>query len=496
MKKDISSFLSTAATGLYALLFGGITLAITFKNVIFTYRLSVQFILLGALAAGLAVFLLIYRKINPVLIKHRYKLLAVFCLFMFGVQLLVSLNMVPNVMYDHDKTLNAAIVWALEGNSERFQLYNNYLHHYPHQMGIFLLQQTVFKAVTAFGITNYFLVACVVGHLLFMVMNIAAFKYLDENISSHSAVFYLLLGAIYIPMYFQSSVSYTDTWSAWAIPCLLLFGTRAFRAETKGKTIGYSLLTGLLAGTVMQIKMTGVFVLLAMAIMLFVKGINQKQLSALALVLCAILVTNTAFNRWSYATVLEEYRDGESMPKTHWIMMGLQGDGSYSGYDEWEITCAVPPEDRVARNIEVIKERLSEMGLGGYIKLLYTKTCRTFGSGNADLRYSFKYEEDYNPTTLLYNFVFENGSLYTINNNLSHAVYLLLNILGVAGAVIMLFKKADIKDFSPYLALSGFWLFMMLWESSHRQLINQWALYFITAAIGLYEIYRLIFKKE
>ena len=235
MKKDISSFLSTAATGLYALLFGGITLAITFKNVIFTYRLSVQFILLGALAAGLAVFLLIYRKISPVLIKHRYKLLSVFCIFMFAVQLAVSLNMVPNVMYDHDKTLNAAIVWTLEGNSERFQLYNNYLHHYPHQMGIFLLQQTVFKAVTAFGITNYFLVACVVGHLLFMVMNVTAFKYLDENISSHSAIFYLLLSAIYIPMYFQSSVSYTDTWSAWAIPCLLLFGTRAFRAETKVK---------------------------------------------------------------------------------------------------------------------------------------------------------------------------------------------------------------------------------------------------------------------
>ena len=356
MKNRVSSFLSTGALALYALLFGGITLAITFKNVIFTYRLSLQFILLGALAVGLAVFLTLYRKINPVLIKHRYKLLAVFCIFMFVVQMLVCLNMVPNVMYDHDKTLNAAIVWTLEGNSENFQLYNNYLHHYPHQMGIFLLQQTIFKIAYSFGVTDFFMVACVVGHLLFMVMNITAFKYLDENISSHSAIFYLLLGAIYIPMYFQSSVSYTDTWSAWAIPCLLLFGTRAFTAETRGKTMLYSLLTGLLAGTVMQIKMTGVFVLLAMAIMQFVKGINKKQLSALALVLCAILVTNTAFSRWSYATVLEEYRDGESMPKTHWIMMGLQGDGSYSGYDEWEITCAVPPEQRVARNIEVIKD--------------------------------------------------------------------------------------------------------------------------------------------
>ena len=71
MKNKLSSLLSTGALALYALLFGGITLAITFKNVIFTYRLSLQFILLGALAGGLAVFQLVYKKINPVLIKHR-----------------------------------------------------------------------------------------------------------------------------------------------------------------------------------------------------------------------------------------------------------------------------------------------------------------------------------------------------------------------------------------------------------------------------------------
>lgn len=497
MKNRLSYFLSVAAVALYAVLFGGIFLGVTFKNVIFTYRPAVQLILITGLLAVLAVFLIIYKKTNPVLIKHRHKLLAVFCLFMFGVQLLVSLNMVPNVMYDHDKTMNAAIVWTLEGNSERFQLYNNYLHHYPHQMGIFLIQQFVFKIAAAFGCTNFFMVACIMGHLMFMVMNLAAFKYLDENHSAHRAIFYMLLAAMYMPMYLQSSVSYTDTYSVWAIPCLLLFGTRAFRAENTKSRVFNAVLTGVLAGVAMQVKTTAVFILLAMAIQLVVNGIKKHQAGGLAVVLAAMLVTNTAFDRLNYATVLEEYRDGESMPLTHWVMMGLQGDGSYSGYDEWEITCAVPPQQRVARNIEVIKERLGEMGPGGYVKLLYTKTCRTFGSGNADLRYSFKYEEDYNPSNMLYHFVFENGAYYGITNNLSNAVYLLANLLGVAGAVIVLAKNREkAKNFAPYLGLAGFWLFMMLWESSHRQLINQWGLYFIVAALGLYEIYRLIFKNE
>ena len=112
MKNRLSSFLSLGAVGLYTLLFGGIFMAVTFKNVIFTYRISLQLALIGILLLALVVFLLIYKKINPVLIRHRYKLLAVFCIFMFVVQMAVSVNMVPSVMYDHEKTLNAAIIWV------------------------------------------------------------------------------------------------------------------------------------------------------------------------------------------------------------------------------------------------------------------------------------------------------------------------------------------------------------------------------------------------
>ena len=86
--------------------------------------------------------------------------------------------------------------------------------------------------------------------------------------------------------------------------------------------------------------------------------------------------------------------------------------------------------------------------------------------------------------------------MYTVSNNLSQAVYLLLNILGVAGAVCLLCKKDRRTDVSPHLALLGFWVFMMLWESNHRQLINQWSLYFIVAALGMYELWRLVFRRE
>ncbi len=497
MKKNLSLFMSFCAMGLYCLLFGGIFLAITFKNVIFTYRLSFQLVLLSGLVIAFGIFMAVYKKIDHILIQHRYKILAVVCLFMLAVQTVISLNMVPTVLYDHEKTLNAAIIYTLQGNSADFQLYNNYLHHYPHQMGIFLLQHSLFNVVPRLGIENFFMTACITGHLLFTAMIVTGFKYLDENFSSHAAIFYLLLAAVYLPIYFQSSISYTDTWSAWAPACLLLYGTRALKTEDNKKRIFYSALTGLLAGIAMQIKTTALIVLVALAIQRIVKGVKKKDLCVAVILLAVIMVTNTAFDKWSYSTVLEEYRDGESMPLTHWVMMGLQGDGSYSGYDEWEITCSVPPEERVALNMKVIKERLEEMGPTGYLKLLYTKTCRTFGSGNADLRYSFLYAENIQPEGILYNLVLENGSLYSLSNNISHAVYLFINLVAVIGCGIMLIKKhKDIFRFAPQISLIGFWIFMMLWESNHRQLINQWSLFLMVGAIGIGHIYNLLFGKN
>ncbi len=493
MKKNLSLFMSFCAIGLYCLLFGGIFLAITFKNVIFTYRLYLQLALLAGLTIAFFTFMAVYKKIDYILIKHRYKILAVVCLFVLTVQTVISLNMVPTVLYDHEKTLNAAIIYTLQGNSADFQLYNNYLHHTPHQMGIFLLQHSLFTVVSWLGIENFFLTACITGHLLFAIMIVAGFKYLDENFSSHIAIFYLLLTAIYLPVYFQSSISYTDTWSAWGPACLLLYGTRALKTESKKKRVFYSLLTGLLAGIAMQIKATALIVLVALVIQCIVNGMKKEHFSAVVILLSMLMITNSAFDKWSYSTVLEEYRDGESMPLTHWIMMGLQGDGSYSGYDEWEITCSVPPEERVEINIKVIKERLENMGPIGYIKLLYTKTCRTFGSGNADLRYSFLYDENTVPEGLLYNLVLENGSFYSLSNNISHAVYLFMNLAAVLGCGIMLIKKHDdTAKFAPQVSLIGFWIFMMLWESNHRQLINQWSIFLIVGAIGLGHIYNIL----
>ena len=186
---------------------------------------------------------------------------------------------------------------------------------------------------------------------------------------------------------------------------------------------------------------------------------------------------------------MEESRADEAMPVTHFLMMGLQKDGSYSWIDEWEITCSVGGKaNRIELNKQEIANRLKEMGFGGYLKLLYRKTCRTFGSGNRDMRYSYLYAEPSEPVNTVYKLVLENGPYYGIYNNFSNSFYLFMIVTGVAGAIVKLKEKKFNTTLAPYLGLVGFWLFMMLWESNHRQLINQWSLFFIVSAIGIVTI--------
>ncbi|MBQ7902499.1 MAG: hypothetical protein IJ362_02090 [Oscillospiraceae bacterium] len=498
MSAKIQNFLSTAAYGIYAVLFGFIFAGVTYFNVSFDYSIITQTVLMGAVIAVLAVLMKIYTPMQQFFFTHRYKILAAVCFAIFAVQFFISTQLIPTVIYDYEKVLNGAILYATGNTGREYRVYDAYLHHYPHQVGIFMILQLVFRLAAAVGITDFFMVACFVGHIMFTAMLVTSFIYLDENISGHRALFYLGLSAMYLPLYFQSSVAYTDTYSIWCIPCLLLFVSRSFKAEKPASKAAYGALAGVTMALSTQIKSTGAIIVVALLIQLVVKWDVKKNIPALAGLLACFMVANTAINSWTYANVLEESRSDEAMPLTHWVMMGLQGDGTYSPYDEWEITNAELPENRVAKNIEVIKKRLSEMGPGGYLKLLYRKTCRTFGCGNAELYYTYQYNTTNPvPVNLVYHLTLQNGRFYTVLNNGSQAVYLVSLLLGVVGAVIIIRKKTgDFSLFAPHIALIGFWIFMMIWESNHRQLINQWSLFFITAAIGLYHIWQLTFNKK
>ena len=102
----------------------------------------------------------------------------------------------------------------------------------------------------------------------------------------------------------------------------------------------------------------------------------------------------------------------------------------------------------------------------------------------------YRYADEITNISGIYEYTLVNGEYFQNINDLSQSVYLLVLATGIIGAVIIIFKKDYmLSDFVPYISLVGFWIFMMIWESNHRQLVNQWSLFFIVGAIGLYNIW-------
>ena len=78
----------------------------------------------------------------------------------------------------------------------------------------------------------------------------------------------------------------------------------------------------------------------------------------------------------------EEEAYSYQMPYTHWLMMGLTGDGGFN-LDDVKYTQSFPNiDEKKAANIEVIKQRLSDYGFIGTIKHMTNKSVHnTWGDG-------------------------------------------------------------------------------------------------------------------
>ena len=390
--------------------------------------------------------------------------------------------------WDYGVVLDAAIRRVTAGT-----LPGEYFALFPNNAPLYLLLTAWLRGANALGVTD--LVGATIVLSAAAVTASQGFLYLAARRmwGAKWALFALLAGMCTYGMLAYAPIAYTDTLSmpfpvagAWLWLC-----ARGALNEGRGRR-GLALAAAcgavLAAGAFLKVTCAVALVAVCIDALLLLRGRAKLSAAAAAAAFAALYLLFGAAQAAS--PDLPALDKADSVPYEHWVMMGLQGDGSYSSYDEWFITCSVPYDQRVDNNLCVIRERLEEMGPGGYLRLLYRKTCRTFGSGTADMSYSYQYQDDSPPAGWVYELVLENGRFYALYNNLSHSMYLVLTLLGAVGAFLALRAKSPLLAwFAPPLALCGFWLFMMLWESNHRQLVNQWPLYLILAAQGLMFVY-------
>ncbi len=208
-------------------------------------------------------------------------------------------------------------------------------------------------------------------------------------------------------------------------------------------------------------------------------GIRSLLLPAAVLLLAAALTFGGCQAAVSHY-VPEELR-ARNFPVTHWLMMGLGGNGAYSSTDE-DFTCQFPTkEEKTAANLAEIQKRLADH-----------TPASLFALGKAKFRETW--------TAQLNGLYLETGRLQGYNalqpyltgdkNDLLVSYYqtfqVLLDVLLLLAFAVQLRRpKGHFASWVFTLTLFGFFLFYLIWEANCRYSICLTLLLCLIAGDGL-----------
>ena len=180
-----------------------------------------------------------------------------------------------------------------------------------------------------------------------------------------------------------------------------------------------------------------------------------------------------------------ELAKAKGIPWTHWVAMSAHGSGLYDPYD-YEAAKARPDKQaRKEADIEIIKKRYNENGIGGTLKLWSGKLIRDFGNGTFSASDFLDDSPAYD--TAVQQTVLKEGRYYNIFANLCQGIYIGFMLLAAAG-IIKGALCGQTKAFMPALCLFGLAVFLMFWEASARYVTNFLPVMLLCLAGSLYSL--------
>lgn len=443
--------------------------------------LLVIFVTLGCLA--LSKFLA--GKFRHIVEKYFTFFLVLYLLCTFAVQIILGRQVRYTPMWDLGSVFDGAVSWVEQGNINDLA---DYFYYFPNNLGLTVLFKGYFTIVHAFWgeKTDYFIAALVLGSVVVTVFRFSVIQISRKLFGEEYAVTAAVLLLLCFPLYFAAAVFYTDVMSMAAPALFYLFYLYAKDAKSLQKSIVWYVLMALVAAVGMEIKFTVVIIVIAVGIELLLRG-EWKRLAIMAgvhlVVICAVFSTvdSVVYSR----LLVREQAEKQNTPYLHWIMMGAQGNGSYSPED-YEFTRSFEDKEEQRKALKTeIKRRYREMGIQGILDLWKSKTIKCFGDGTYALSDFLDDEPAENSKWnqwLLYS-----GNKYDIYQTLCLGVFVAVMLLMLFGVIGSFGRKRvlPVEMTALWLAFLGIWIFLMLWETSARYFTNYLSVMLVAAAFGL-----------
>lgn len=162
--------------------------------------------------------------------------------------------------------------------------------------------------------------------------------------------------------------------------------------------------------------------------------------------------------------------------------MNKKHKGIYNSEDHELIRFESKTEKIKKLNKLEIKNRLKNFGIKGYTKFLFDKSMMTWSDGTYFA--PEKLRREIIKESVIHKYILSNGEKHYLYFNFSQTVHYILMLFIVFASLKQLLSKKILFDFIPLLSLFGLFLFLLIWETRSRYLINFIPIIVISAVIG------------
>ena len=361
----------------------------------------------------------------------------------------------------------------------------NYFYRWHNNLGGAAFLAIYFKLVHALGGTDLFLAAsCLNAFLAALCIFITAYagrKLGGETVGIVAGLCLLCTP----PMWFSAAVFYTDFLT-------LLFPVLAFWLFLCGleqnvlwKSAGWYLLAGLSIGLGAMVKPTVGIVAIAATLIAFLRcKPKQAAVFALCTVLCVGMFQIVLDKAVYPAQLNRQTAQRVNTPMLHWVMMGLQGDGGWNAEDDGFTQSFDGPVEKRQQVAARLRQRLQAMDGVDALALFRRKMEKCFCNGTYDLHTFLDDRPQYD--TALHHFLMPGNVGYDHYRHLCNGVELGLFLLSLLGSAALCVKKqVDYRALVPPLCILGLAMFLCLWETNARYIVNYLPMLALCAAQGM-----------
>lgn len=365
-----------------------------------------------------------------------------------------------------------------------------YFTTYPNNVAVCLFLTGIFKVFG--GICDYITLGVLLNIFLMTLGIVFLFLLTRRLYGVRAGALALMLCTLFAPFYMHAPIFYTDTF---ALP----FVTGVFLVyQLRKRDARFLILTAVILALGYKIKGSLGVILVALLIHTWLGREKASELvkrSLLLLVPFLLVVGFITILPQQMAFWNVEDKEKNEFPLEHWLAMGLEGSGGYNGDIYWMTASVEGKDEKRAVDQDYIYRRLKEYGVSGMWQHLKRKIIFTWGDGVYFAPEKLK--RDPLQESPLHSWVLYDGAEYGKTYRYCSAVHLLLLAGILLSLICCLFQKGKSKEIQAMqLAVFGLFLFLLIWETRSRYLINFVPVFILLAVDGVCEGTRFLSVKK